>query len=404
MSPAGARPWALRRLLAAGRLAVAVLAVGVLAVGMLALGVLAPGAVPSATAAPRTVPLPPGGREGAWWFTSWRIADVWATGAQGQGVTVAVFDTGVNRVPELRGVVLPGLGPDGGDGRTDPDGHGTAMALLVAGQGGPRRLVGVAPRARILPVVSDRYEDGIRWAVDHGAKVVNMSFASASRCDPALADAVAYAIGKGAVLVAATGNEGAGNPDLVAPVNCPGVLGVGAIDADARPWARTQVTPFADVAAPGVHMRTIDVKGRAAHSDGTSDASALTAGAVALVWSKYPGLTNRQVVARLLATARDTGDPGRDDRTGYGIVRPYQAITTDVPADAPNPVFDEQAAAVASPSGTAAAPVPAAPPARRRILGPLVVVAGLVVLGGLVLAVVLAAALGRRRPGPPYRS
>lgn len=364
----------------------------------------APAALPRAVP-PRAVPLPPTGPDDSWWFTSWRIKDVWATGAQGQGVTVAVFDSGVAPVPELRGVVLPGLGRDGGDGRKDTDGHGTRMALLIAGQGGPQRIVGVAPRAKILPVGTTRVEEGIRWAVDHGAKVVNMSFDSAGACSPLVAEAVAYAIDKGAVLVASSGNEGAidGGEQRV-PVNCPGVLGVGAVDSDARPWVKTQVSPNCDVAAPGVRMRTLDVDGRRAFTNGTSNASALVSGAVALVWSKDPSLTNRQVVARLLATARDAAEPGRDDRTGYGIVRPYQAITTDVPPDAPNPVFDEITGAAAATGSTAAA-APAADPSSPVAGGlpgwlPGLLVAGAVGLGGLVVVLALvAASASKRRAG-----
>src|SRR5262249_59711542 len=79
-------------------------------------------------------------------------------------------------------------------------------------------------------------------------------------------------------------------------------------------------------------------------SNGTSDATALVSGAIALVWSKYPRLTNRQVVARILATLKDDADQaGHDDAVGGGIVRPYNAITRAIPANAPNPVFDELA-------------------------------------------------------------
>jgi subtilisin family serine protease len=211
---------------------------------------------------------------------------------------------------------------------------------------------------------------------------------------------VAYAIGEGAVLVASTGNDGdTRDGSLVAPVNCPGVLGVGAIDVDARPWSKTQRSSFADVAAPGVHMRTVDVRRRPAHSDGTSDATALASGAVALVWSRYPTLTNRQVVARLLATVRDTGEAGKDDRTGYGIVRPYQAITTDVPADAPNPVFDElQAVATTASASARGADAPdASVPGGLPGWLPRALVAGVVVVAVLVAAVGVAVALGRRR-------
>lgn len=92
-----------------------------------------------------------------YWFGNWEIAHLWQEGAQGQGVTVAVVDTGVQAtIPDLAGVVLPGTDFKGGDARTDTDvarGHGTAMALFIAGQGrGPNHVVGVAPAAKILPI------------------------------------------------------------------------------------------------------------------------------------------------------------------------------------------------------------------------------------------------------------
>ena len=106
--------------------------------------------------------------------------------------------------------------------------------------------------------------------------------------------------------------------------------------------------PYVSLTAPGVHIQGMTLARQRAHSDGSSAAAALTSGAIALVWSKYPQLTNRQVVARVLATARDLGTPGKDDLYWYGGIRPYQAITTDVSANAPNPVFDQLATAATS--------------------------------------------------------
>lgn len=382
---------------------------------------------PASAAGPRALPpLPDQGAKGEWWFTSWRIPEVWQAGARGQGVTVAVVDSGVQAsFPELAGAVLPGTDFAGGDGRVDagPDeherGHGTRMALFIAGQGGPLKLVGVAPEAKILPVSSDSGSTGqeIRWAVDHGAKVVNLSFSSIGQttCPDETAQGVRYALDHGAVVVAGSGNDGvqsAGDP----PADCPGVLAVGAVDLRARVWDKSNRGPYVSATAPGVDMRSPSVKREIGASSGTSDSCALTSAAVALVWSRYPKLTNRQVVARLLATVRDEGPPGRDDAFGYGVIRPYQAITTDVPADAPNPVFDAVLAAV-----PAATVPPAAPSARagavstpdtrgaaaaaeepKRLLLTAVVVA-VVVVGVLVFVVVgitLAVRRSRRPPAP----
>src|SRR5262249_39493254 len=99
------------------------------------------------------VPMPDTSANGQWWFVAWQIAKVWGTGAQGQGITVAVLDSGINPTAAgLSRVLGPGIdiASGGGDGRTDldpeGDGHGTRMAAYIAGQSGE---IGVAPRARI---------------------------------------------------------------------------------------------------------------------------------------------------------------------------------------------------------------------------------------------------------------
>ena len=150
-----------------------------------------------------------------------------------------------------------------------------------------------------------------------------------------------YALAHDVVLVASAGNDGDGRNAGEAPARCPGVLSVGAVDDQGRPWRRTGRQAYVDVAAPGVDIASPDKRGHAEYGDGTSYAAALVSGAVALVRARFPDMSARQVVMRLLATAKDAGAPGRDDQTGYGIVRPLNALTESVPADAPNPVYDE---------------------------------------------------------------
>jgi len=90
-----------------------------------------------------------------------------------------------------------------------------------------------------------------------------------------------------------------------------------------------------------VNIVGIDKRGVVTSGSGTSEAAALVSGVVALLRARFPEMSARQIVTRLLATAKDAGAPGRDDQTGYGIVRPLNALTEDVPADAPNPVYEE---------------------------------------------------------------
>lgn len=308
--------------------------------------------VPAAHATPRP-------RNEEWWFSTWDVQKkVWPI-TTGRGVTVAVLDNGINaRLPDLAGVVLSGTDLDGhkDDGRIDFDtklnGHGTAMAALIAGQGSA--MVGLAPSAKILPVTVFREQSnsskedvqaaGIRYAAKHGAKVISMSTVGGSaggplHCDYYLQGAVDYAIKHDVVLVAGAGNDGdTGNP-AEAPTSCPGVVGVGAVDYQARPWVKTERQPYVAVAAPGVDVGSIGKAGIFSNNDGTSSSTALTAGAVALIRAKFPKMSGREVVQRLIASALDTGPKGVDLQTGYGLLRPYHALTDKVPANAPNPVY-----------------------------------------------------------------
>lgn len=362
-----------------------------------------------------TPPLPDMGDDAAWWFTFMRIPQVWAEGAHGQGVTVAVVDSGViGSWPELRGRVLQGTDFASGNGWTaiDKRAHGTAMAIDIAGQGGPFGLVGIAPEVKILPVTDPPdYDRAFRWAVDHGAKVINASFAAEGPCPPAVAEAVRYAVEHGAVVVAGSGNNGPTGPELH-PGDCPGVVTAGAVDHLARLAQLSNRGPSLDFAAPGYKIVSINRNRVEKYYEGTSDSTAFVSGAIALVWSKYPHLTARQVVARLIATARDYGPPGRDQGYGFGIARPYQAIVSRVPADAPNPIFDEIAPGAGSSSaptgpatptptpGGAAAPAPtrsAAPSQVGEVVTGLLPLFAVLVLGVLAVSGVVAVVLSRSR-------
>lgn len=311
--------------------------------------------------------------------------------SQGEGVVVAVADTGVETDhAELAGAVLPGKGFGEGndtDGRTDEIGHGTAMAGLIAGRGLPNGggVLGVAPRAMILPLQTLRSEgvgapellaDGIDWAVAHGAQVICVAAVTSE--DDRLRAAVERALRANVVVVAGVGNT----PKSVSvgfPARLPGVLAVGGTDRDGNHASISATGPEMVVAAPSVDIVSTRPFGRYAAGVGTSDATAIVAGVVALVRSKYPRLSGPEVVRRIALTATDKGRPGRDDEYGFGIVNPVAALTTDVPA------------AVAA-SGSAAASVAASGVARGGgAPGPGVswgvgaAVAGVVVVAGLLL-------------------
>jgi subtilisin family serine protease len=383
--------------------------------GVSALGMAGMTALPAAAT--------PGPRKEEWYFTSWEIQNkVWPI-TKGKGVTVAVLDSGVNAsLPDLSGAILPGgvVNSDtGGDGRRDTDegpGHGTGMAALIVAQGtGPSRMVGVAPEAKVLPVVTDggSWARGIRFAVDHGAKVINISQGGSlgiTRCNKATQDGIGYALDHDVVVVASAGNSGdtTNQPEL--PAACAGVLAVGGVDYQNNAYVHTQRQPYVTVAGPAVLVQSLDKNGSFLRGySGTSQATALTSGAVALVRSKYPDMPAREVVQRIIASARDSGpQPGKDLATGYGAVRPAHALLDKVPKNAPNPVFAKydqwkksQGGADSSGGGTSA---PAASGGKDSGSSTMLLAgAAVIVLAAVVIGLILMQRnRSRRTPAMPY--
>jgi type VII secretion-associated serine protease mycosin len=296
-------------------------------------------------------------------------AEAWQY-STGEGVTVAVLDSGVDgEHPDLAGRVLPGTDlVDGStDGRVDPVGHGTAVASLVAGAGDPA--IGLAPDARILPVrvldEQNRYRsaatvaEGVIWAVEHGAEVINMSLGGA-RESPVLADALAYAMDRDVVVVACTGNAtGDEYQEVWYPAREPGVVAVSGL-AGSDGWRLSLTGPETVLGAPAV-VTGAQVGGGYREARGTSFSSALVAGAAALIRARWQELSAADVVNRLVATARDVADPGRDQVSGFGAVDPVAALTRDVPAVAANPL-DTKARHRTTGLGAAPTAAPSAPP------------------------------------------
>jgi type VII secretion-associated serine protease mycosin len=370
---------------------------------------------------------PPAPRSQEWQFTAWDIQNkVWPL-THGEGVTVAVIDTGVQAdLPGLAGVVLPGTDLDSGkgDGRVDTDqeegrGHGTAMAELIAGQGKDFGMVGIAPGARILPITASQDPNNIGaaivYAADHGAKVINISESDVDGslgmpCRNEVRSAIVHAAAKDAVIVASAGNEGDGINSRTWPADCPGVLAVGAIDGKKIPWTSTQRQPYVSVAAPGVQIWSVWeghhgwTDRRFAAGNGTSQASALTSGAVALIRAKNPGLTARQVVQRIINTASDAGPTGFDVYTGNGAVIPYRAMTQSVPANAPNKPYEALDSYLASLSPSPAPVATGTTHAAKHLPAPVLSIAvgavAVLMLGGIVTGIVL---LARRKNGQPPR-
>lgn len=354
-------------------------------------------------------------REAQWHLRELDIAAVHRI-TKGAGVLVAVVDTGVEAShPDLRGQVQGGTGIGEGagpaGGTVDVDGHGTHMAGIIAARGGgANHALGIAPEAKILPVrISSKgpasardLADGIRWAADHGAKVINVSLADdREEVFQYETEAIAYALAKDAVVIAGAGNRPEGHRMVGVPARIPGVVAVGATTRSGRLWSGSLTGPEVVIAAPGEDIVATGSKRAGSKSGyvtgtGTSSATAVVSGAVALIRAKFPELKAPDVINRLIMTADDAGPDGRDEEFGFGTLNIRRALTADVPSVKANPLGVPDGASPAPSRGSAAGGEDTNPMTGRVVLG--LVILGLAVIGlPLLLIVLLVVALRRRR-------
>jgi type VII secretion-associated serine protease mycosin/type VII secretion protein EccB len=275
--------------------------------------------------------------------------------ATGAGVTVAVVDSGVDAGnPHLQGAVVGGVDlvgdGEGAGGLADPLGHGTAVAGAIAARPiAESGVVGLAPDARLLSVRvfrgtdqqsldagfgprADRIAAGIRWAVDHGAQIVNVSL-SINADVAEVRDAVAYAASRGALVVASAGNRASTEDTSDSPrypAANPGALAVTATDSRGVVTDDSIHGPHVELAAPGTDVLTAATGGGdcvfATEGAASSFATAYASAAAALVAQAHPAETPGQWEYRLQVTA-DRDDPdARDDLDGWGMLRPAAAI------------------------------------------------------------------------------
>ncbi|MCG2620634.1 S8 family serine peptidase [Arthrobacter sp. I2-34] len=304
-----------------------------------------------------------------YWLDAYGIREAWKT-TKGEGVKVAVIDSGVDGShPDLKGVVVGGADmsgagkPNGQEGIGATPEHGTLVATLLAGRGhtpepdkdGAKTdgVLGVAPGAELLAVstwlgsenpagvgVDEQIPAAVRWAVDHGAKVINMSLTSSTTSWPQSWDsAFLYAEQKDVVIVAAAGNRAGGTFQSGAPATIPGVLTVAGLDrqGNASRDASSQSIVIG-VAAPAEDLVGGLPGGLYAEWSGTSGAAPLVSGVAALIRAKYPQMSAAQVINRIISTSRDAGAAGHDPIYGFGILDAAAALNADVPETTGNPL------------------------------------------------------------------
>jgi type VII secretion-associated serine protease mycosin len=348
---------------------------------------------------------------------AWRVS-------KGSGVTVAVLDTGTDAgAPDLTGSVT--TGPDytrGADppGYQPPHLHGTYIASLIAGHGsGPGRtggVIGVAPEAKVLAVrvILDDQEpgfavynenssfeeaipDGIRYAVRHGASVINMSLGSTNPTRD-MREAISYAVARNVVVVASAGNDGTTGGGFTAysyPASFTGVISVGAVGASGKRASFSDRNASVVISAPGVNIVGAGPGGQYLSGSGTSPASAFVAGVAALIRSAYPKLSPALVTQALVASVTHRPAGGYSPSVGFGEVDAPAALAAAARL-AGHPAAAGLSAA-AHFGGAAPGPIQVVH-RHYQTIAILAAVTALAVLGALISLVLLVRQSRRRRP------
>jgi hypothetical protein len=292
---------------------------------------------------------------GEWGPVLTNTPQVWAKGTGSPSVVIAVVDTGVAPVPDLQGALVPGIDLVGGgvsQGGPDELGyHGTWVASIIAARGNNGRdAAGYCWQCSIMPVrVSDGESpandgvvaQGIRWAVDHGARIVNVSLAgSGSNFDEQ--SAIAYAVAHNVLVVAAAGNSG--DDTVHYPGGYPSVLAVAGTDQNDQLYSWSSRGSWVALAAPGC-ATVVDPNVGAAYGCGSSFAPAAVSGIAGLLLSFNPSLTADQIASALESSAHAVSGigGGRVDAAAA-----FAALALPDVTNAPSPAQPEAAPAAAA--------------------------------------------------------
>ena len=297
-------------------------------------------------------------RDKEYWLSDYGFTQAWKI-TKGAGVKVAVIDTGIDSThPDLVNAVSLGVDISTLNAYVEQTPvqdfgfHGTMVASLLAGRGHGKNIgvIGTAPEAELIsvamrfdietPTTDQQIASAIHYAVDAGAKVINLSLTRNSKDWPALWDeAFQYAFDHDVVVVAAAGNRAGGTEQVGAPATIPGVLVVAGVDRNAQVsnQASTEGLTIA-VAAPATDLVSAYPGGEYKIWSGTSGAAPIVSGLVALVRAKYPNLDANNVINRVISTATKMDDQPYSNQFGYGLIDPVGALTADLPQVQANPL------------------------------------------------------------------
>ncbi len=273
-----------------------------------------------------------------WGLQKMMVPEAWTITTGSPSLIVAILDTGVDaKHPDLIHRIVDGYDivhqqagiPE------DDQGHGTQMAGIIAGEGqNGIGMSGVNFNGRVMPVkvldgngtgTAADIAEGLIYAADHGAHVINMSFGGSGYSEM-LNDAIQYAHQRNVVLVAGAGNDNTDAPAY--PAAYPNVLAVTATGPQDEKWPAANFGSHVALAAPGVGILTAAVNGGYLYGTGTSHAAAMVSGVAALLKAKDARYSNVQIEKLLQASADDLGVKGRDSTFGAGRANAYRALTS----------------------------------------------------------------------------
>jgi serine protease len=270
------------------------------------------------------------------YFNTIRLPQAWDLSHGSAGLIIAVVDTGVTAVGDLSTQLLPGRNFVAGSADARDDsliGHGTLVAgVAAATTNNGIGIAGAAWETSVLPVkvlnargIGDDVQiaAGIVWAVDRGAKIINLSLGGPEP-GQTLCDAVSYAGAHGALVVAAAGNGSAGTPNY--PAACPGAVAISATDTKGDFAYFSNFGSWLSLAAPGIGIFSTRNDNSYGTESGTSLAAPMVSAVAALVIGQHPDWSPSQVATQLEETAQDRGAPGVDPYYGHGLLDAYAAL------------------------------------------------------------------------------
>ncbi len=280
-----------------------------------------------------------------WHLPKMNLPATWDKTVGSSSIIIAVVDTGVDSDhADLTGKFAAGYNTiTNNTNWNDDQGHGTHVAGIAAGAtDNGIGTAGVCMSCRIMPIkamssngsgYTSDIAEGVRWAADNGAKIINLSLGS-TNYSLTMIDAINYAYNKGALIVAAAGNDNSGAAYYPAAYN--NVLAVAATDSNNNRASFSNYGAHVDVSAPGVSILATTFDGGYGYKQGTSMATPNVAGVAGLIFSYNPTMTPAQVEQLLKNTASDLGSPGKDDYYGFGLVNALAAINNVVDSTAPS--------------------------------------------------------------------